>query len=125
MLAKPGLRILAALVLMVVVLIAALLAVGTEDRGGLVTQGLQSAPREIATAQALSPSPREARKAAPVAMPMADEAAAEEHYEGLEETLVDDATGVDPSADVPPEPMLVPEGLTPEPMIEPGAGFGD
>jgi hypothetical protein len=125
MLAKPGLRILAALMLVVVALLAALLAVGTEESGGLVTQRLQPALPQNAPPYTSAKPSRETRRPAPPAMPMADEPAYDELYEpDVEEPLVDEATGIDPSADVPPEPMLDPEGFMPEPMSEPDAAFG-
>lgn len=111
--------------LVVVALLAALLAVGTEESGGLVTQRLRSAPPQGATPDASAKPSRDTPRPDPPAMPMADEAIYDEPFEpDAEEPLVDEAIGIDPSADVPAEPMLDPEGFMPEPMNEPDAAFG-
>lgn len=120
MFARPGIRIASALALVVLVLIAALVMVGTEERDGLVTRRLpaETPPRNAA----ITTSPSAAQRSA--ASPE-DRGEALPYEPAPDEILIDDASGVVPSADLDPDPMLIPEGRTPEPIIGPGAASSE
>lgn len=117
MLMRPGFRIAIALGLVAIVLIAAWLVVGTEDNGGVLAEGLQP-PSSDATS-AVAPGPLSKITEPPA--PLGDELP---FGESLNDSLIDEATGVVPSADLPPEPMIIPDGLEPEPMLEPNDAAG-
>lgn len=121
MMMKPGIRIAFAIVVVVIVLIATWLAVGTEDSGGPMAEAVQSASmREPEAAGEEFPS----AMTSAVAAPLPREAEPPPYEQSLDDILIDEATGVEPSADIAPDPMIVPEGLAPEPMLEPNEASG-
>jgi len=122
MLMRPGLRIALAIAFVVIVLIATWIAVGSENNGGLVTNAVRPASdaddRSYADGRAMAGKHPSAPASATSGSSI-PEAEALLYEQDSDDILVDEATGVEPSADLPPEPMVVPEGNEPEPMLGP------
>ncbi|PEQ11575.1 hypothetical protein B2G71_15710 [Novosphingobium sp. PC22D] len=119
MTAGSGNRVLFSLAIAVVVLVVVAIAIGTEEREGPLLTSVRSATNGsgvVSTrAGASDAAPAAARDTGPAIEATPEERDGTQVEFAEDDFLIDDASGVDPTADVPPEPMVNPSGTLPEP----------